>query len=651
MLTLRKQALALALASSFIAPAVFASAPFPTKDTPKAMDLGHLNAATGSNLTVTVALKLRNTDEMMNVVQSLYTEGGAQYHKFLSSQQFNDRFGPTDATVNSAMKSLSAAGLTVTRLDGNLLKVSGPQAAIEAAFGVSLHSFEIPAHGRVGAYRYYAPTAAPKLNPVLAANVRGVLGLDTTPRFFPHMKQAPAGLRQQLTPKGGKPAAGAPNTPDQPGLWTVTDFADYYDVNPVYAQGINGKHVTLGIVTLAAFTPSDAFTYWNAVGLTVNPNRITVVNVDGGPGAPSDNSGSDETTLDVEQSGGVAPGASIIVYQAPNTDQGFVDAFAQAIDNNQADTLSCSWGEWEEFNTAANGSSVTNPNNGRTQDVLDVDFDLFLRAAIQGQSMYASAGDAGAYDANDPRIFPLPQFTKVLAVDSPASEPFITAAGGTTLPGPQLFGLPGGGTFTVNINQEQAWGWDYLTNLCATLGFDPVSCGIFPGGGGGGVSVLFDTPFYQLFVPGVQRSQPNQSLVDTSQSPPATLITLPSNFMGRNVPDVSFNADPDTGYIIPYTSDQNGFEVLSFIGGTSFVAPQLNGVTALVDQSVHGRVGLLNFALYDLVLFNQAYNGRHAPLRDITAGDNWFYNAHKGYDQATGVGVIDVANLVRAFGH
>lgn len=286
MFMLRKQVLALALASLFIAPAVFAGAPFPTKDTPKAVDLGHLNTAAGTNLTVTIALKLRNSDEMMSLVQSLYAEGGSQYHQFLDSQQFNDRFGPTDATVKNAMQALSAAGLTVTRLGGNLLKASGSQAAIEAAFGVSLHSFEIPAHGRMGAYRYYSPTSAPKLSPALAANVRGVLGLDTTPRFFPHMKQSPAGLKQQLTPKGGKPAAGAPNTPDQPGLWTVTDFADYYDVNPVYAQGINGKHVTIGIVTLASFTPGDAFTYWNEVGLTVNPNRIRVVNVDGGPGAP-----------------------------------------------------------------------------------------------------------------------------------------------------------------------------------------------------------------------------------------------------------------------------------------------------------------------------------------------------------------------------
>jgi kumamolisin len=201
----------------------------------------------------------------------------------------------------------------------------------------------------------------------------------------------------------------------------------------------------------------------------------------------------------------------------------------------------------------------------------------------------------------------------------------------------------------INIGQEQVWGWDYLDGLCAELGLDPVSCGIFPGGTGGGVSVFFHTPLYQLLLPGVQASQPNQSLVDNTQTPPQTVVTLPGHYFGRNLPDVSFNGDPDTGYIIPYTSDQNGFEVLTFIGGTSFVAPQLNGMTALLDQSVHGRVGLLNFALYDLVRFGAAYNGKKAPLRDITAGDNWFYQGQRGYDQGSGVGVPDVANLIRAF--
>ena len=141
---------------------------------------------------------------------------------------------------------------------------------------------------------------------------------------------------------------------------------------------------------------------------------------------------------------------------------------------------------------------------------------------------------------------------------------------------------------------------------------------------------------------------PRQAFSDFDVHPPELIATVPANFAGRNLPDVSFNSDPETGYTIFYTSDVNGFEVLTFFGGTSFASPQLSGMTALFDQALGGRIGLLNFALYDLVRNRQAYSGPNPPLRDITAGDNWFYAAQPGYDQASGVGVPDVANLLQA---
>ena len=118
-------------------------------------------------------------------------------------------------------------------------------------------------------------------------------------------------------------------------------------MDPLYEEGLTGAGRTMGILTFAAITPSDVFAYWEALGLNVNPNRIQVVDVDGGPGAPSDASGSLETTLDVEQSGGVAPGANIIIHQAPNFFVNLVDVFAKAIDDNKADSLGISWGVWE----------------------------------------------------------------------------------------------------------------------------------------------------------------------------------------------------------------------------------------------------------------------------------------------------------------
>jgi len=443
----------------------------------------------------------------------------------------------------------------------------------------------------------------------------------------------------------------------------VADFANYYDVDPLYNQGVSGKGRTIGIMTLANFTPSDAFAYWSALGLTVSSSRISIVNVDGGPGAPSDASGSLETTLDVEQSGGIAPGANIIVYMAPNTGQGFIDLFAAAIEANSADSLSVSWGDWEWFYNLEN-DPVTDPLTGKTVAFTQAAHELFLRAAIQGQTLFAAAGDGGAYDANNdlgcfgPFSATQPySCSLVLSVDYPSSDTAITAAGGTTLAGTQEYCLNAACIppyYVINIPHERVWGWDYLDGLCETLGYTPITCGIFPGGGGGGVSVAFEVPFYQFFISGTQRSQPGQIFKagDGFEGYFPLKYALPANYPGRNTPDVSFNADPDTGYVVYYTSSFFGFGIEAGWGGTSFVAPQLNGVSALLGEDLHGRrIGLLNFPLYGLAFTRQAYKGPGAPLNAIKYGDNWFYKGSNGYNPAAGLGTLNVANFAEALRH
>jgi len=127
---------------------------------------------------------------------------------------------------------------------------------------------------------------------------------------------------------------------------------------------------------------------------------------------------------------------------------------------------------------------------------------------------------------------------------------------------------------------------------------------------------------------------------------PTTPVVIPEGYRGRNVPDVSFNADPETGYLVAYTSSDAtvGFSFQPGWGGTSFIGPQLNGLTALFGQR-HGRLGLLNYSLYQLAHNHQAYGGAHPPLRAIHDGNNWFYRGSNGYNPATGLGVMDVANF------
>lgn len=615
----------------------------------RAIDLGtvHSYEADGP-ITVTVALKLNHADQLEGLLNSVYTKGGPNYRHFLTAEEFNSRFGPTQASVERVTQHFQAAGFKVAQTTPAHLSVTGSISAFERELAVNVNTFEVAATRDSAGYRFRAPKTPARLAATIANDVEAVIGLDNRPRFRPMNHRALSTPRL----KSVGPAA-TTNTPDPPGEWTVVDLEQYYDVTPLYNHGISGKNRTVGIVTLASFTLSDAFYYWNTLlGLNVDPNRVTIVNIDGGPGSPSNASGSDETTLDVQQSGGLAPNAKIIVYQAPNTDQAFVDAFATAISSNKADAISCSWGEWEEF--LVQGSAVSDPEAAGDLNALH---NLFIQAALQGQSLSAAAGDSGGYDANevfepaDP-VSGDPGFSPVLSVDHPAADPFMLAAGGTTLPGPQVYQITDTQTITIHVPAERAWGWDYLQPLCNAIGDpNPVDCGIFPAGGGGGVSVVFPLPFYQFFVNGVRTSQPGQVLFDLSQSPPQELFRLPGHFQGRNLPDVSLNADPQTGYIIPYTSISSKgthFEIAAG-GGTSFVAPQMAGITVLIDEDAGGRVGLLNFALYAMSITGEGYAGHHPPLRDIKQGTNEGNDAKPGYDQATGLGVLDVANLAAFF--
>ena len=647
-------------------PSVMAQAakPYPSAATPKAVDLGALEAQSGAApISITIALHLRDLNGAEDLLKSINKPGDAQYHQFLTAEQFATRFAPSDADIAKVSATLAHYGLAVERTTATTLKVTGLPADMENAFSVSLHSYEVPAHGNAPSYTYHAPLSAPTIPAEISASVSAVVGLDSRPSFRPGVRTVPPGL---------KVASSAPQTttPDEPGYWTVIDFADYYDVNPLYQRGLSGKGHTLGIITLAAFTPSDAFAYWSALGLKVDPNRLTIVNVDGGPGAPSDASGSVETTLDVEQSGGIAPGAKIIVYQAPNTNQGFVDLFAAAVDANSAETLSTSWSSWEWFFNLENGP-VTDPITGKTASFIQATHELLVRGAIQGQTLFGDSGDGGAYSVNwDLGCFgpysPSQPYScsQPLAVQYPSSDRAMTAAGGTTLPGLQELCLNAACTppyYDVNIKHERVWGWDYLIGFCAAIGYDPISCGIFPIGSTGGVSVFFQLPSYQFFLPGIQRSQPGQvweagSAIAAelgSPGPPCcSYFALPAHYPGRNVPDVSFNADPETGYVIYYTSEPSGVSgALTYYGGTSFVGPQLNGVSALLGEDFHSRLGLLNYPLYDLAQNGEAYEGPEAPLHAIRYGNNWFYHGSEGYNPAVGLGTLDVANFAAALRH
>jgi subtilase family serine protease len=611
------------------------------------VDLGRLADRAGDQaISVTIILKLRDQAGAEDMMRRVSTPTDPMYTRFMLPAQVQAQFGPSEETVAAVVASLRGHGLTVERTTATTLRATGTPAIMEQTFQTSLHQFQQAATDTAPAVTFHGPTTRPVVPDEIASAVGTVTGLSTKPVFHSNVRRAPDTLGNVHV--GWSAVAGADNAPvGTPGYLTVLDLAARYNINPLYGQGIKGKGRTIGIVALASFTPGDAFAYWSSLNLNVDPNRLTVVNIDGGPGAPSDASGSGETTLDVEQSGGVAPDAKIIVYQAPNNVQAWVDAYAAAIQSNNADSISLSWVTWEGFaNDVFVPPDVIDPFSGQVVTFAQAMHELFVEAALQGQSLFVGSGDLGAYQlagAIENGVFGGGTFTVPLSVEYPAADTAITVGGGTTLPATLNFALPSG-PLSINIPTERVWGWDYLEPLCAALQVDPITCGIFPTGGGGGVSVFARVPFYQLATAGVQTSQPGQVLSEVDTTPAQTLFVFPAHFPGRNLPDVSLNADPMTGYTVFYTSDVTGFAVLNRTGGTSFVGPQLAGITTLLAQNAGHRLGLLNPLLYWLAS-NGGTQGTNAALNTISAGDNWFYSGSNGYSPAAGLGTLNVANL------
>ena len=398
-----------------------------------AVDLGPLAGRVGDQATsVTITLKLRDPAGAEDMMRRVSTPTDPLYLRFMLPNQVQAQFGPSEEKVAAVVASLRGRGLTVERTTAMTLRATGTPAIMERAFQTSLHQFQRPATDKAPALTFHAPTSRPVMPAEIAPAVGIVAGLSSKPVFHSNLRRTPTTLANNVQVRSSA-VPGADNAPvGNPGFLTVVDLAARYNANPLYQQGITGQGRTIGIVTLANFTPSDAFAYWSSLHLKVDPNRLTVVNIDGGPGPASDGSGSAETTLDVEQSGGVAPGAKIIVYQAPNTSQGFLDAFATAIQGNNADSISVSWGAWEGFDDT--GDTVIDPSSGQPVFFAQAAHELFVVAALQGQSMFAAAGDSGAFDVS--REYGPPSFNFPLSVDYPAADTAITAAGGTTCPPP-----------------------------------------------------------------------------------------------------------------------------------------------------------------------------------------------------------------------
>ena len=472
------------------------------------------------NETISVSIRLRQRLDAATLNLAAMTAAPHRERSFLSREEYAEQQGAAPADIDQIKVFAKQAGLKVleTSVGRRTVVLSGTVEQMSAAFAVELQRYQT----RTEVYR--GREGAVHIPDALAAIVESVHGLDNRQVSAPMFRVAAA--PQNVTPL----------TPPQ--------VARLYDFPAVSAAG-----QSIGILEFGGgFRPADVQSYFNNIVHLPVPSVISV-GVDGARNSPGSNANADmETALDIDVAGAVAPGAKIIVYFAPNTVQGWIDAITTAVHDsvNRPSVISISWAGGE----ASWGTSAINSITRALQE-----------AAAVGVTIFVSSGDSGS---NNP--------AQVLY---PASDPWVTGCGGTTLENVS------GTAFT-----EVVWG-----------------------GSGGGISNVFARPYWQ-----------NWAGTPASVNPPGHI--------GRGVPDVAGNADPNSGYMLIVNGSQVGP-----IGGTSAVAPLYAGMTALMNAALGEPVGYINYNLY-------SFAGPYV-YRDIVSGNNGLYSSRPGWDACTGFGSVD----------
>lgn len=533
---------------------------------PGATAVGPLGGST--QLSVTVTLQPRDPAALAAYAQEVSTPGSSVYHRYLSVAQFAKSFGPTDPQVSAARQALRAQGLDPGPLSANHLSFSltASSARLARALNTNFARYRLR-DGRTA----YANTNAPRLSGSGASIVQAVLGLNNLALEKPvglarSLRSASTGrLAPRVTsssPLTDCPGADAASTAYN--SYTASQIAGAYGLDGLYSAGDLGSGATVALYELEPFQKQDIDQYQACYGTSA---VVTPVKVGVGAGSGP---GSGEAALDIEDVIGLAPQANILVYEGPNYGAGPYATYAQIISDDSAKVISTSWGVCE----------------GQIGSDADAENTLFEEAATQGQSIFAASGDNGAQDCTNMSNMPVGG----AAVDDPASQPYVTGVGGTSL-------LSAGPPPSEIVWNEGTSG----------------------GSGGGGVSTLWPMPSYQT---GFARSQSSVRCGSGGGS-------------CREVPDVAASADEYHGYDIYYGGQWTAY------GGTSAAAPTWASLIALADASpacTSAPVGFANPGLYAA-----ARTGYSLNFNDVTSGSNSFdgvpgFSAEIGYDMASGLG-------------
>jgi subtilase family serine protease len=575
-----------------------------------AEDLGPVESSFKFNHMFMVLKRTPESEMALQILlQHQVQKGAPEYHKWLTPTQFGATYGASQKDIATVTAWLQSKGFTVNHVphSGMLIDFAGDAGTISKAFHTQLHYFSVDGERRVG------NIGNPSIPQALLPAVAGIQGLNN---FKPHADHsAPLGGRFSNASHKWDIISGTNPKPewaiDAEDNWeTPQDLYTIYNVNPLLTAGTNGTGANVAVIEevdieygtvnpdTGQATGGDVATFRSIFGV---PGTLSMYVYHGfgpdtcnDPGVPD--TGEDiEASLDAEWANAVAPSSNLIFMSCDDTvDDGIFTSLQALVDNSLGDSMSLSYGESE---LDADSATISFLNTE------------YAQAAAQGQSVFISSGDSGS-DVADQNTSGTA--TSGINVSVFAASPMVTSSGGTDFQ--DLYDNLENGTpltnywNTTNTSSwsnaisyvpEMSWNDSCGSSILAEFenGSDPATyCGTEPAflngyvvAGSGGFSTIYSVPNYQSGTPGysgTMRAQPDISLLASNGFWGHAIVFCDSN--------PAYSGD---GYACAVNS---GALTAGGAGGTSFVAPQLNGVAGLLESANGVRQGLLNYSLYAL---------------------------------------------------
>jgi len=528
---------------------------------PQSYSLRPLSATDNVGVDFVVTLPLRNEDSLARFLDEVSDPSSPTYHRFLSREQFAAQYAPAERDLHAVELELQREGFTTQR---DLLGVSasGNATRVQRYFGVRLAQATWPLE--TGTVTQMATRGRLHLSSLLRSVHASVIGLQNFPPMQKFLRTAEA--PSAVEPHNGSGKYGPYLTPDLKQAYRWPSFND-----------VNGSGATMAIVIDLPVKASDVDKYAQQAGL---PSfRLTQIAV--GNGGKWSAKGSNESTLDVEQSAGMAPAANVIVYHTGQlTVNKVYNAYSVAIKNKKVDVVNSSFGVCEAEFDSSSGIHVLNQ------------FDqLFAAGSSMGVTFVAASDDQAAFACPNSQSTALNK----KGVSWPAMDPYVLAVGGTNLTT----------SFVKNSNQS--------TYVKETAFAEPLGGGAY-WGSGGGYSQLAKRPSYQNGFTGKGgRGVPDMALMMGGEG-----------FSGQApCQAIKCNADDSSDWL-----RLGGHWYVAI--GTSASSPEIVGLVALRVQKTHSSQGDIHKWLYA--------NGKGKMWRKAIKGNNGYKTTSGAWDPVLGLG-------------